>query len=97
MTGDFHAELREIAGECITRKHAGHYMGMASQALSVLKKPDKADVKHALHLYRAFLTGIHLMETGELECSLPALNARARLSHADDLLSRRAGDPRSGR
>ena len=93
VTGDFHAELRESAGECITGRHAGHYMGMASQVLSVLKKPDKADVKHVLHMYRAFLTGIHLMETGELECSLPALNARARLSHVDDLLRRRAVGP----
>ena len=37
VTGDLHGELREIAGECITRRHAGHYMGLASQALSVLK------------------------------------------------------------
>ena len=93
VTGDFHAELKEIAGECITRRHAGHYMGLASQTLSLLKKPAKADVKHALHLYRALLTGIHLMETGELECSLPALNARSRLSHVDDLLRRRAVGP----
>ena len=37
VTGDLHAELKEIAGECITRRHAGHYMGMASQALGVPK------------------------------------------------------------
>ena len=37
-TGDFHAELREIAAQCITRGHAGHYLGMASQLWSVLKK-----------------------------------------------------------
>lgn len=90
-TGDFHAELRDIAGECISRKHSGHYLGMASHALSVLQKPDKGQVKYALHLYRALLTGVHLMETGELECSLPALNGRARLSHVDELLGRRTG------
>ena len=71
----------------------GHYLGMASQALSVLQKPGKGQVKYALHLYRALLTGIHLMETGELECSLPALNGRARLAPVDELLGRRGVGP----
>ena len=90
VTGEFHAELREVAGQCITRRHVGHYMGMARQARTTLEKPDRQEVKFALHLYRAFLTGIHLMETGELECNLPVLNARARLAHVDELLERRA-------
>ena len=97
VTGDFHAELREIAGGCIARGHAGHYMGMARQAMKVLEKPDRQEVKSALHMYRAFLTGIHLMETGELECNLPALNAKARLPHVDGLLERRAAGPREQR
>lgn len=92
-TGDFHTELKDIVGQCVSRKHAGHYLGMASQALSVLQKPGKGRVKYALHLYRALLTGIHLMETGDLECSLPALNCRARFSHVDELLGRRAAGP----
>lgn len=92
-TGACHAELKEIAKECISRKHSSHYLGMASQALRVLQKPGKGQVKYALHLYRALLTGIHLMETGELECSLPVLNGRARLSHVDELLGRRTGGP----
>ncbi|MDE2938838.1 MAG: nucleotidyltransferase domain-containing protein [Chloroflexota bacterium] len=93
VTGDFHAELRDITGETISRKHSGHYLGMASQALSVLQKPGKGKVKYALHLYRALLTGVHLMETGKLECRLPVLNGRARLSHVDELLERRKGGP----
>ena len=91
VTGEFHAELREIAGQCITSRHASHYMGMARQARSMLERNDWTEIKFALHLYRAFLTGIHLMETGELECNLPALNAQAQLSFVDELLERRAG------
>ena len=47
-TGDLHAELKEIAAQCVTRGHAGHYLGMASQIWSVLKKPERRQTKYAL-------------------------------------------------
>ena len=93
VTGEFHDELKEIAGQCISKAHAGHYLGMARQARSVLDKPGRQEVKYALHTYRALLTGIHLMETGELECNLRHLNREARLSHVEELLERRRANP----
>ena len=39
---------------------------------------------------RAFLTGIHLTETGTMECNLPALNAEGRLTRVGKLLERGA-------
>jgi len=46
-------------------------------------------VKHLLYAYRVLLTGIHLMQTGEVVAHLPLLNDRFRLSEIDELVSRK--------
>ena len=89
VTSPFHEELRNIARDCITRGHYRHFLGMAGQALNAIEKKGRARAKYALHVYRALLAGIHLMNTGEIEPHLPTLNADARLTHVEELMERR--------
>ncbi len=46
-------------------------------------------VKPLLYVYRVFLTGIHLMRTGEVEANLVRLNEEYRLPYIDDLIARK--------
>jgi hypothetical protein len=84
-----HAELREIARQCVTRHHAHHYLGFAETQWRLFRKEDPPRVKPLLYVYRVLLTGIHLMRTGEVEANLVRLNESARLLYIDDLIARK--------
>ena len=62
-----HAELKEIAAQCITRHHAYHYLGFAETQWKLFEKENPPRVKPLLYVYRVLLTGIHLMQTGVIE------------------------------
>ena len=97
VTGPIHEELQDVARACITRRHYRHFLGMASQALNMIVKRGRVEVKYALHVYRSLLAGIHLMDTGDIEPHLPTLCAGARMTHVDELMERRhagSGDAR---
>lgn len=85
-------ELRELAARCVTRGHARHYLGFARTQRELLAKHDPPRLKPALYLYRVLLTGIHLMETGEVEANLPTLlAARPQAGVASLIECKRAG------
>jgi uncharacterized protein len=84
-----HAELKEIAGQCVTRHHAHHYLGFAATQWKLFEKENPPRVKPLLYLYRVLLTGIHLMQTGLVEANLVRLNEAARLSYLDELIQRK--------
>jgi predicted nucleotidyltransferase len=88
-----HEELKEIATNCITRHHAHHYLGFAATQWKLFQKESPPRVKPLLYVYRVLLTGIHLMNTGEVEANLRRLNASARLSFIDDLIGRKLAGP----
>jgi uncharacterized protein len=46
-------------------------------------------VKPLLYVYRALLTGIHLMRTGVVNANLVELNEEARLPYIADLIARK--------
>jgi hypothetical protein len=81
-------ELRVLAKGCITRPTAHHYRGFGRGRRERLREPQPT-VKHLLYGYRVYLTGIHLMRTGELISNLPLLNSIFRLSRVDDLVARK--------
>lgn len=81
-------ELRELARGCITRPTAHHYRGFGRGRRKRLRQPHPK-VKHVLYGYRVYLTGIHLMRTGELISNLPALNDIFQLSQVDELIARK--------
>src|SRR5204863_5373375 len=84
-----HAELREIAKNCITRHHAHHYLGFAETQWKLFQKENPPHVKPLLYVYRVLLTGIHLVRTGVIEANLVRLNETAKLSYLDDLIQRK--------
>ena len=84
-----HAELKQIAGGCITRHHAHHYLGFARTQWKLFEKSRR--IKPLLYVYRVLLTGIHLMHTGRVEANLTHLNETFRLPHVDDLVAQKTG------
>ncbi|MCI0683343.1 MAG: nucleotidyltransferase domain-containing protein [Gemmataceae bacterium] len=84
-----HAELKDIAKDCITKHHAHHYLGFAATQYALFAKEDPPRVKPLLYVYRVLLTGIHLMQTGVIEANLVRLNESAQLPHLADLIERK--------
>jgi uncharacterized protein len=92
-----HAELKEIAKNCITRHHAHHYMGFSETQWKLFQKEDPPHVKPLLYVYRVLLTGIHLMRTGEIQANLGILNETFKLSYIPELIERKVGGTEKGR
>jgi predicted nucleotidyltransferase len=84
-----HAELKQIAAQCITRHHAHHYLGFAETQWRLFEKENPPRVKPLLYVYRVLLTGIHLMQTGIVEANLHRLNDTAKLPYLDDVIQRK--------
>ena len=85
-----HAELKEIAGTCIMRGHAEHYLGFAEQQWKLIQKKGFR-VKAVLYVYRVLLTGIHLMRTGFVEANLVKLNEEFMIPTVDNLIAQKIG------
>lgn len=81
-----HEELCAIAPTCITRYHSHHYLGFAQTEWRLFIKQNPLRVKPLLYVYRVLLTGIHLMQTGEIEPNLVKLNQKFRLAGVDNLI-----------
>lgn len=84
-----HDTLKRIAQGCITRHHYHHYGGFAANQWRLFEKERPRRVKPLLYTYRALLTGIHLMQTGELEANLLRLNETFKLPYLSDLVARK--------
>jgi uncharacterized protein len=84
-----HAELKQIARHCVTRHHSHHYLGFAKTQWHLLTKQPQARVKTLLYLYRVLLTGIYLMQTGEVEANLVTLNKQFQLPYLQDLMTQK--------
>ncbi len=89
--------LRDIARRCITRHHAHHYQGFAENQWKLFEKERPSRIKPLLYVYRVLLTGIHLMNTGEVEANLVTLNdGEFHLRHVADLVARKRGGAEQG-
>jgi predicted nucleotidyltransferase len=82
-------ELRELGRGCVVRHLAHHYRGFANNQVELLQKQNPPRLKDLLYVYRVLLTGIHVLETGEVESNLRNLNAHFRLPDIDDLIARK--------
>jgi uncharacterized protein len=88
---DLLAELRPIVQRSLSRRVYRHYQGFAQNQLRFLEK--EPSVKKLLYVLRTTLTGIHLLETGELEADLTRLMGRYGFDDAGELVERkRAGE-----
>lgn len=70
-TSDAHAELVALAPGVLTGHHAHHYRGFANTQWRLFEKT--RELKPLLYTFRALLTGIHLMRSGEVQAHLPTL------------------------
>ncbi|HQY61431.1 MAG TPA: nucleotidyltransferase domain-containing protein [Polyangiaceae bacterium] len=85
------AELRPLAERSLSRRAHRHYRGFAQNQLRALAHG--ASVKKLLYVLRTALTGVHLLETGALEASLPRLLPVYGLEEAAELVEqKRAGE-----
>src|SRR5437870_9578739 len=91
-----HAELKEIAAQCVTRHHAHHYLGFAETQWKLFEKDNPPRVKPLLYVYRVLLTGIHLMRSGEVQANLVRLNEVFRLPYVPELIERKTTGPEKG-
>jgi uncharacterized protein len=87
---DFLTRLRPLAALCVTRGCHGHYRGFLQTQLRLLGRPAEVRAKTLLYAYRVVLTGIHLLETGEVLAHLPTLNDRFGLDYIPELIRRKA-------
>ncbi|MCP5303447.1 MAG: nucleotidyltransferase domain-containing protein [Pseudomonadales bacterium] len=84
-----HEELKALAPACLTRHHAHHYLGFARTQWRLFQKESPPHVKPLLYVYRVLLTGIYLMQTGEVEANLVHLNDYFKLSYIPDLIEQK--------
>lgn len=96
LTTPAHEQLIELGKGCVTKPTVRHYQGFARGRRKRLTEPEPT-VKHLLYAYRVLLTGIHLMQTGEVVANIQVLNERFRFTEIDELVARkRAGAEKMG-
>ncbi|MBV9257559.1 MAG: nucleotidyltransferase domain-containing protein [Ktedonobacteraceae bacterium] len=88
-----HEELKQLARGFISRHHYHHYYGFAESQWKLFNKEQPRRVKPLLYIYRVLLTGIHLMQTGEVEANLVHLNELFKLPYIPDLIARKLAGP----
>jgi predicted nucleotidyltransferase len=87
---EFLARLRPLAGKCVTRGCHRHYRGFLHSQRKLMDKEPVLKAKTLLYAYRVVLTGVHLLETGDVQAHLPTLNERFRLPFIPELIARKA-------
>jgi predicted nucleotidyltransferase len=85
-------ELRPIAKRTLSRRVHRHYRGFAQNQLRFLQKEPTA--KKLLYVLRTALTGIHLLEQGELEADLTRLMSTYGVPDAAALVERKKAGER---
>ncbi|MCI3275530.1 DNA polymerase beta superfamily protein [Streptomyces cylindrosporus] len=70
-TTDAHRELAALSPGVLTSHHAHHYRGFATTQWRLFEKT--GELKPLLYTFRALLTGVHLMRSGEVQAHLPTL------------------------
>ena len=70
-TTEAHRKLADLAAGFLTSRHGHHYRGFATTQWRLFEKT--AEIKPLLYTFRALLTGVHLLRTGEVNAHLPTL------------------------
>jgi len=96
QTSHEHEELKAIAKKCITKNHAHHYFGFAKTEWKLFAKKSPHRVKPLLYIFRVLLTGIYLMQKGEIEANLINLNEIFKLSYVSELIERKVQGTEKG-
>jgi len=81
--------LQALARGSINRTLYHHYRGFARGRWKAFTAEEPKRIKTLLYVYRVLLTGIHLLETGELDANLPRLAAARGLDFVAELVERK--------
>jgi uncharacterized protein len=95
-TSKTHNELKSLVPGCLTKHHSHHYLGFAQTQWRLFSQGNPPRVKPLLYVYRVLLTGIHLMQTGEIQAHLPTLNQQFCLTYLDDLIAQKLAGTEQG-
>ncbi len=87
--GEAHEELEELGCGCITRRIYHHYRGFAHHQIERFEAESPRRVKTLLYVYRVLMTGIWVLETGQIEANLPCLNETFSLPFISDLIAQK--------
>jgi len=87
---EFLAKVRPLAARCVTRLCYHHYRGFLATQRKLMDKEPVVRAKTLLYAYRVVMTGVHLLETGEVESHLPTLNERFCVPYLPELIARKA-------
>lgn len=87
-------ELRPLTQRSLSRRVHRHYRGFALNQMKFLEREPTA--KKLLYVLRTTLTGIHLLETGQLEPNLTRLMDGYGLAEAAELVERKRAGERVG-
>jgi uncharacterized protein len=91
-----HAELKAIAPKVLTRHHIHHYVGFANAQWKLFLRDEPRRVKPILYTFRVLLSGIYLMQTGQIESNLVNLNQHFNLSYVPELIERKISGHEQG-
>src|SRR5581483_1766312 len=81
---------RPLAARCVTRHCYHHYRGFLATQRKLMDKQPEVRAKTLLYAYRVVMSGVHLLETGEVVAHLPTLNERFRVPYIPELIARKA-------
>jgi predicted nucleotidyltransferase len=86
-TSDAHAELKSLGTECTTKHHYHHYHGFSRNQWNMFLCEQPKRIKPLLYVYRVLLTGIHLLNTGRIECDITKLNDEWKPAYIAELVA----------
>lgn len=91
---ELHA-LRQIAQGAISQRYFNYYRNFGKGILHRSEDERPPTTSHLLSAYRAALTGIHLLRSGEVALDLPALARRYGLEEIEELVQLNRDRPRA--
>jgi hypothetical protein len=83
-------QLKQLSKNIICRALHAHYSGFAVGVYKRARASGWADVKEDLYLLRILMTGITLLETGNVVVNLPELNTKFKLDAVPTLIELKA-------
>ena len=78
---------------CMTRSNGHHYLGFQRTQWKLFEKETPHRVKTLLYVFRVQLTGVHLMQTGQVEANLLQLNELFCLPYIPEWITRKLACP----
>jgi hypothetical protein len=85
-SSEWHTELKSLAAGLTTRRLYYHYRGFFANQEKLYNNIGSKKVKGLLYQYRVALTGIHVLQTGEINANILELNEKFKLSGIDELV-----------